>query len=241
MNLSEVITRVKMKLGVMNLASPVRNLDGMIATIIKDITVPDFSVYHPDRYTTRIALTDLEKIEDTNSYETYLLPDFQSKKLLYVFNVYYDDSTLSGFGHYGGALPMVGGNIMSQVLVSNAAASLYSVMMPKMTFQYTHPRRLRIHNQYSESKVVLDMGFQHDVSLASIPDTCRTSFMELAILDVKENLYPIFRSYSNLSTAYGNIDLKIDSWEQAEAERRELINKWDDSYHLDAGPGIYYA
>lgn len=241
MNLSDVMTRIKYKLGIMNIASPVRNLDGMIATIIKDITVPDFSIYHPDRFRTKFNLNDLEQIERTNSYETYLLPDFQNKKLLYVFQVYYDDSTLSGFGHYGGALPMIGGNMINQILMSNAAASMYSVMMPKMTFEYTHPRKLKIFNQYSESNIVVDLGFQHDVSLASIPDTCRTSFMELALLDVKENLYPIFRSYANLSTAYGNIDLKIDSWENAESERRDLIQKWDDTYHLDIGPGIYYA
>ena len=241
MNLSDVMTRIKYKLGIMNIASPVRNIDGMISTIIKDITVPDFSIYNPDRFTTRISLNDLEKIEDTNSYETYLLPDFQTRKLLYIFNVYYDDSTLSGFGHYGGALPMIGGNMIAQIAMSNAAASLYSVLMPKMTFEFLPPRKLRVYNQYSESKIVLDMGFQHDVSLASIPETCRTSFMELALLDVKENLYPIFKNYANLSTAYGNIDLKIDNWENAESERKELIQRWDDNYHLDAGPGIYYA
>lgn len=241
MNLSDVMTRIKYKLGIMNIASPVRNLDGMIATIIKDITVPDFSIYYPDRFTAKFNLNDLEQIERTNSYETYLLPDFQNKKILYVFQVYYDDSTLSGFGHYGGALPMIGGNMIGQILISNAASSMYSVMMPKLTFEYTHPRKLKIFNQYSESNIVVDLGFQHDVSLASIPDTCRTSFMELALLDVKENLYPIFKSYSNLSTAYGNIDLKIDNWESAESERRELIQKWDDTYHLDIGPGIYYA
>ena len=241
MNLSEVMTRIKYKLGIMNIAAPVRNLDGMIATIIKDITVPDFSVYQPDRFTTRISLNDMEKIEDTNSYETYLLPDYRTKKLLYVYNVYYDDSTLSGFGHYGGALPFVTSNMMGQVLMSNAATQMYSLMMPKMTFEYIHPRKLRIFNQYSESKLVLDVGFQHDVSLASIPETCRTSFMELALLDVKENLYPIFKNYANLTTAYGTIDLKIDNWESAESERKDLIQRWDDTYHLDAGPGIYYA
>ena len=82
MNLSDVMTRIKYKLGIMNIASPIRNLDGMINTIIKDITVPDFSIYVPDRYRTRIDLKDLEKIENTNAYETYLLPDFNSKKLL---------------------------------------------------------------------------------------------------------------------------------------------------------------
>ena len=241
MNLSEVMTRIKYKLGIMNIASPVRNLDGMIATIIKDITVPDFSIYNPDRFTVKYNLSDLERIENTNSYETYLLPDFQNKKLLYVFQVYYDESTLSGFGHFGGALPFVGSNMINQALITNAASSMYSVMLPKMTFEFTHPRTLKIFNQYSESHIVVDLGFTHDVSLASIPETCRTSFMELALLDVKENLYPIFRSYNNLSTAYGNIDLKIDSWENAESERKELIQRWDDNYHLDIGPGIYYA
>lgn len=241
MNLSDVMTRIKYKLGIMNIASPVRNLDGMIATIIKDITVPDFSVYSPDRYTVRYDLKDLEKLENYNSFETYLLPDFKDKKLLYVYQVYYDDSTLSGFGHYGGALPTIGGDMIAQIALSNASASLYSVMMPKMTFEFIHPRTLRIYNQYSESKVVLDLGFQHDVSLASIPETARTSFMELALLDVKENLYPIFKNYANLTTAYGNIDLKIDNWENAESERKDLIQRWDDTYHLDAGPGIYYA
>ena len=112
--------------------------------------------------------------------------------------------------------------------------------MPKLTFEYIHPRRVRIHNQYSESKLVFELGFQHDISLASIPDTCRTSFYELALLDVKENLYPIFKNYTNLSTVYGNIDLKIDTWENAESERRDLIEKWSDTYHLDMTP-MYFA
>ena len=64
--------------------------------------------------------------------------------------------------------------------------------------------------------------------------------MELALLDVKENLYPIFKNYTNLSTAIGNIDLKIESWESAESERKELINTWNSTYHLDMIP-MYYA
>lgn len=240
MNLSEVMTRIKFKLGIMNIAAPVRNLDGMIATILKEITIPDFSIYQPDKMTIRLDVNKLEKIEDTCTYKTYLLPDFKSKKLLYVFNVYYDDSTLSGFGHYGGALPRVDGSMIGQIMLSNAAASMYSLMMPKMTFEYIHPRKIKIFNQYTESQLVFDLGFQHDVSLASIPETCRTSFMELAMLDVKENLYPIFKNYNNLSTVYGNIDLKIENWENAESERKDLISRWDDVYHLDMTP-MYYA
>ena len=240
MNLSDIMTRIKYKLGIMNIAAPVRNLDGMIATIIKDITVPDFSVYEPHKMPLRLDLNDLDKVEDTATYKTYILPDFGAQKLLYVFNIYYDDTTLAGFGHYGSMAPYLKTTAVNQLLVSNAAASLYSTMLPKLTFEYIHPKRVRIFNQYSESKLTFELGFEHDKSLASIPESCRTSFMELALLDVKENLYPIFRPYTNLNTVYGTVDLKIDSWENAESERKDLLNRWDDTYHLDL-QGIYYG
>jgi hypothetical protein len=240
MNLSEVMTRIKFNLGIANIATPIKNIDGMIAMIIKDITIRDFSRYQPDRIKTKINLQKLKRLENMATYEVYLLPDFGEKKLLYVFNVEYDDSSLSGFGHYGGALPYVGSNMMGQVMMSNAAAHLYSVVAPKMTFRYEHPRKIYIYNQYSETHLVFDLGFEHDKSLASIPETCLTSFMELATLDVKSNLYPIFKNYTNISSAYGNIDLKIESWENAESERKDLISRWDDVYHLDMIP-MYYA
>jgi hypothetical protein len=240
MNLSDVVTRTKLKLGIANIAAPIENIDGTITEIIKNITVPDFSLFYPDKEKVRLDLTKLEKLDSTNSCDTYLLPDYKLKKILYVFNVYYDDSTLSGFGHYGGALPMIGGNMIDQVLMSNAATQMYSLMMPKLTFEFIHPRTIKIYNQYSESKLVFELGFSHDPSLSSIPETCRSSFMDLAILDVKENLYPIFKNYTNISTAYGNIDLKIESWENAESERKDLINTWRDTYHLDMTP-MYYA
>ena len=39
-----------------------------------------------------------------------------------------------------------------------------------------------------------------------------------------------------LSTALGNINLKLDDWANAESERKELINRWGDTYHMDMQP-----
>jgi hypothetical protein len=55
-------------------------------------------------------------------------------------------------------------------------------------------------------------------------------------LDVKENLYPTMKNFSEIQTAIVNINLKIDDWANAEADRKELINRWDDTYHLDWQP-----
>ena len=131
------------------------------------------------------------------------------------------------------------GNLINQTMLANAGARLISQMMPKMTFKFEAPRKLYLYNLYSSSRIVLDLGFEHDKSLASIDETSRESFMELALLDVKSNLYPTLQMYTELNTAIGNINLKLDKWADADSARQELISKWDDTYHLDFQP-LYY-
>lgn len=241
MNLSTILTRVKLKLGLINIATPFKDLDNTIMDIIKDITVPVFSLYNPVKDTIRMHTKDMERIEKSESYETFLLPEFKGRNLIYVFDVTYDDSCLSGLGYYGGGMPLIAGNTINQAMLANASANLISSMLPKLTFEYEHPRKLKIYNMYSSSKLKIDLGFEHDKTLASIPESCRESFMKLLLLDVKENLYPTLKQYSQISTAIGNIDLKIDDWSNAESERNDLINQWDDTYHLDLpNPQYYY-
>lgn len=237
--MSNIITRIKLSLGLMAIATPFENIDETILTILQDITIPDFSLYNPCRDRLQLKTSDLERLEKTDQYEVYLLPDFKNRKLLYVFDVTYDDSCLSGLGYYGGGMPLMTGNVINQTMLANAGAHLISTMMPKMTFKFEYPRKLYLYNIYSSSSIVLDLGFEHDKSLASIPETCRDSFIQLAMLDVKSNLYPTLKMYSELNTAIGNINLKLDEWSNAESARDELINRWADTYHLDMTP-LYY-
>ena len=241
MNLSNIVTRVKLKLGLINIAFPIDDLDSLIQTIIQEITIPVFSLYNPVPDKLVLHTKDMRRIEKKETYETYLLPEFKNRKLLYVFDVNYDDSCLSGLGYYGGGMPLIAGNTINQTMLANATAQLISLSLPKMTFEYEHPRKLRLYNMYYSSKIVISLGFEHDKSLASIPETCRESFLQLLLLDVKENLYPTIKQYSQINSAIGNIDLKLDDWANAEQERKELIDKWDDTYHMDIGPSMYYV
>ena len=239
MNLSNVLTRLKLKLGLMSIATPFDNIDDTLMTILNEITVPVFSVYYPVKEKIILRTTDLELLEKQDLYEKYLLPEFKTRKLLYVFDVYYDTSSLSGLGYYSGGMPLMQGNLINQVMLSNAGASVMNTMIPKFTLDFEPPRTLTIYNSYASTKIVLELGFQHDKSLASIPETCREDFMKLALLDVKENLYPTLKMYTELNTSIGNINLKLDDWANAEQDRRELIDKWDDTYHLDMKP-VYW-
>lgn len=239
MNLSTVTTRIKLKLGLFNIATPFKNLDETINEILMNITVPVFSLYNPARETLTLRTTDLELLEKTAEYEKYLLPEFTTRKLIYVIDVRYDSGQLSGLGSYG-AIPAFDGTLITQMMLSNVGAQLMNQVIPKMTFKYEAPRVLYLYNIYSATKVVMELGFEHDKSLASIPETAAESFMELALLDVKENLYPTVKQYTEINTALANINLKLDDWQQAESDRKELINRWDDSYHLDF-QSFYYA
>ena len=232
--------RLKLKLGLMNIATPFENLDDTILTIINDVTLPVFSIYNPVKESLTLNTHDLELLEKKADYEKYLLPEFTNRKLIYVFDVRYDNSVLSGLGYYGGGMPLMQGNLLNQLTLANAGAQVMSLAIPKMTFKFEPPRTLTIYNAYSSAKIVLDLGFTHDKSLASIPETCREAFMQLALLDCKENLYPTLKHYTELNTAIGNINLKIDDWANAEEERKSLIEKWDDTYHLDFQP-VYYV
>ena len=36
------------------------------------------------------------------------------------------------------------------------------------------------------------------------------------------------------------MDLKIENWENTESESADLLNNWDENYHLDSCPAIFY-
>ena len=80
MNLSNFITRIKLKLGLINIVTPFDNLDETITQIIQEITIPVFSIYYPAKETLVINTNDLELLEKQSDYEKYLLPDFKTRK-----------------------------------------------------------------------------------------------------------------------------------------------------------------
>ena len=61
------------------------------------------------------------------------------------------------------------------------------------------------------------------------------------MLDVKENLYPTMKQYNEINTVHGTINLKIDDWASAESDRTELLNQWDDIYHMDTFNAWYWG
>lgn len=241
MNMSEVITRIKMDLGLMAIATPFENINDTINEIICVKTLPVFSIYLPHRVDgIKIHLKSLVRIGRFPDEEEYILPNFDNN-LLYIYDVSYANSDMtSSLGAAVADYPLVTSGVTNAYLQSNALLSVTREMIPRMSFEFIKPNRIKIWNRYYQDYIALDVGFEHSPSLATIPDSAKESFIELARLDVKSVLYESMKLYTGLSTAYGRVDLKLDSWESAASERRDLLEKWDSSFHLEQD-AFYYG
>lgn len=240
MNISTLITRIKIKLGIYAIALPFDNPDQAIVDIIQNITLRTFSTFCPHYEPMRFLLSDLEEVEKKGSYETYLLPDiFSEREIMFVKSVEYSEADISGIGYWGGGIPLLQGNMLRQAMTANASLNLTNKIIPKLTFRYEHPRKITLFNVLSSTHLTFIIALMHDKNLVTISPTMEESFFDLAILDVKDGLYQTLKHYTDLSSAYGNISLKLDDWQNAESERKELINTWKANYHMDVIPFVY--
>lgn len=240
MNISTLVTRMKIELGLYSLALPFDNLDQAIMDVIQTITVRTFSTYCPYRETYRFDLTDLTGVEKHANWETYLLPDiFANHEITQIVDVKYDEADISGIGYWGGGIPLLHGNMMNQSILSNAGLALTRQTVPKLLFKYEPPRKVTLYNVLCSSQLVFDIAMIHDKNLTTITPTMEESFHDLAILDVKDMLYQTMKHYNEIQTAYGTIQMKLDDWQNAADQRKQLVDDWANLYQMDIIPFTY--
>lgn len=238
--MSELLESIKMDLGIYGLSLPIENVDEQLMNVIRLRTIKTFSQYFPYVMDVSVNLTKLETAPDTNNYDrrVYLLPQSVAgnQRIISIHNV---SQKPVGMG-YGppssfGACP----SSIENFILAQAQVNLASSMAPPQTFEYIQPNKLIMYNQFMyASDVILRIAYEHYENLATIPYTAWESFESLALLDVKRFLYGIMKHYTEIQTAHGTINLKIDDWQNAEQERQELVTQWRQNHHLD-GPAVF--
>ena len=227
---AHLLKKLKMDLGIYSITLPVSDIE-LYQDVIVDKTIPEFSIYWSD---------------DSNLISNeYLIPDiFPKQRILGINNIkpYIEYNGMTMTSNYE--------TIDSyQVLATGQTlANLSSAMIPPQTFKFFPPNTFKIYNQVLyNNKVYIDITYTHSPELFTIPDTARSSFYKLALLDAKMYLWNHLRYFTTIQTAYGQMELKVDSWENAESERADLLseradllNNWDENYHLDSVPAIWY-
>jgi hypothetical protein len=236
---------LKTVLGIYSVPIPVSDED-FYNLVIQDMTLPDFSVYCP--YRQRIMMdikTDAVPDEedpliidgDSSTVNNLLrIPKVVDRRIIGVSSVnpYNSLSNLSMSSSFETL------ESYQDLAQAQELANLASAMIPPKTFEFIAPDKIRLYNNHVyNSKLIVEVAYVHHPELHTIPEGARSSFFKLALLDAKIFLYNTLKHYNGIETAYGHVDLKIDDWSGAEGERADLINQWDDSFHLDQ-PNMFW-
>lgn len=238
-SLSELIESIKMDLGIYGLSLPIEDFDAQIERIIQIKTMATFSQFYPFVRDVELDLADLDSETNDFNRKVYILPANLTlgRRIVSIHNV---SQRPVGMGYGGPDMMGYGGNSMVEsFMLASVNADILSTMAPPQTFEFIQPNKLVLYNMnLYASRVIIRVATEHFENLSSIPYTAWESFEELALIDVKRFAYGILKHYSQITTAHGTIDLKIDDWSNAESERREIVTKWRSSHHLD-GPVIF--
>lgn len=99
--------------------------------------------------------------------------------------------------------------------------------------RFQPPNIMWINRSYGTAPLfTLVLCLENDKNLITIPDTVFEGVRRLFILDVKSAIYNEYGMLSNIDTALGNLDIKIDDWSNTEADRNELFDTYKGLAHL---------
>lgn len=238
LNPSKIIANIKMDLGIVGIHLPYDNIDDLIMEIIKVKTLPIFDEVQPNIVPLFINLNDLAVVETNYDSRVYELPDvFGDREIMMITELEptYDEYSSSAYNNnmyaYSGSMCFCG---YQEMILAQANANMIASTSKGTTFNFIPPNKIEIWSEYGFGDAYkLKIGLSHAENLSTIPRTCFSSFIQLATLDVKKYLYDNLKHYNDLQTAYGQLSLKLEDWSSCEDERKQLLEKWAQTYHLD--------
>lgn len=244
---ANLLEQLKMDLGIYSIRLPISDMD-LYNTVIVKKTVPTFSPYCPWRFLVTIDLDHIRINDRTGAEDGTLVSNLY--RIPPVVDSMKNDIRVLGIESIY-PTQFVNGLYLTpsystieayqSLAIGQGLANLASAMIPPLIFEFIPPNSFRMYNTVVyNNRVDITLMLTHSPELFTIPETARGSFYQLALLDVKCFLYNQLKYWASMETAIGRLDLKIDAWESAEADRRELLNKWDETYHLDLPPVFFF-
>jgi len=239
LNMSSLLKRIKMDLGIYSIPLPFDNTDEMLADVIIEKTLRSFDVILPAVKTIEIDLKELETTYEDFQKKTYILPEFFEH--LGIINIYSLDpvSAVYNANFYQGISPSTyffnnSSSLYNEMMLGQVGYDLISQAAPAFTFEFEYPNILTIYNLNSYSdRIRVKFGYQHPANLSTIKETSQDAFIELAKLDIKAFLYNNLKYYDNISTAFANLNLMLDQWADAESQRAELYREYSEETALN--------
>lgn len=244
MNISDVINDLKLSLGLETIALPFKKPTEIVIQEILRMSVRTFSQFKPlIREGCEFRKNLRSPDEQSEKLGIYMLPGFLTMTPVQYADAYLanemDPNQLAAVNTFTVGTPFVGfGSYYPQDIINatstGASINKYAGVTSKpQTSKWLGYNKIQLfefpHNAYVKFVVKCD----HELNCETIPITCRESFMELAELDVKRTLYSILKNMNTVGSAFKEIQLRIDEWSGADGERKQLIDKWTSSFHVD--------
>lgn len=233
-NLSEFMTKVKEDIEIKDVPLPVD--DVQLTNRFLTSALKLFSIFYPvigDAYVTEADIIDGRRRSIDGSI-IYQIPE----------RFYHGTSIIDIYGIRPGGYGSEANMYMPNVVLGSAdmllesiadikmAADLGSMMCHAPTYEFIQPNKIQIYNGWAAGSYALECGFCHDPSLSTVPYTAFNSLFELAELDMKEYLWGKMKRSTDIDTGVGTIQLKIEDWENAKQEKKDLLNTWKETASL---------
>lgn len=230
-NISEFLTLIKEDIGMKDLPLPVD--DNELLKRIEMSALKEFSVRSPRIIT--VTVNDNERIETDSSGDRGMRVSYRIPKWVYgdAYIIQITNFRIARpLGYSDMYIPQGGFAPPDQMIAALAdiklTATIGGIMGKSPTFEFRSPDILIAYNSWAGGVYDVDVAVSHDISLATIPPTAFTHFKQLCILDIEEFLYNKLKRIENLDLGIGNIQLKIDNWEDAGSRKADLLRMWDD-------------
>lgn len=224
-------------------------------TILREETLPSLNILLPRLLTKKFPIYALTRVEDgdnmldsnvpgiDNRYSAFRVPEsivegapIQGIKSYCLTSAVGEMHDHSGFG-IGMTFPNRYGryssaNLYEASLASSlryADAQLIGTMVPTLRMKFFQPNVLWINKPYADDDdlfITVTFKIQNDENLITVPDSAYEGVKELFILDLKKSIYNEYGMFSELETPYGTVNLKIDDWSSAEADRNQLYKDY---------------
>jgi len=104
---------------------------------------------------------------------------------------------------------------------------LLSFTSNPITFRYHEPGQIEILPIYNNVRsYIIVANTVHPETFNTIPVGLEDEFMSYAIADTKAAIYPLRSRFQSISTPYGQMELNLDQFQNAEEEKNQIKEKW---------------
>ncbi len=224
-NWNNIIQYIKLNLGQANL---LEFSDNEIINILKEHTLPEFSVYISRKHWVLLTPSDQISSENTLDIDTYKIPLPEGYQVISVDRAYtnqsnpgaIEDTDLNRYMYYQtNPMDIVINNTLSTMLNSLDTVQYYELLLPDT---------IVFGKSLNGAGVILELSVYHD-KLDTIPrDAYHKLFKPMALKNIIEYIIANRSKFTNLSSPFGeinlNMDILINKLTVLEAQVNDFIN-----------------